>query len=92
MLTGATYLSGTGAVSTDFKIFVASVPICKRGFSRKVGSGLQKKGLVLPSPFPTFVQSKFPSLAAIDVYYQGDLESAFAGLFHLLTKELRIVA
>ena len=52
----------------------------------------QKKGLVLPSPFPTFIQSEFPSLAAIDIYYQGNLESAFAGLFHPLTKELRIVA
>ena len=43
MLTEATHLSGTGAVSTDFKIFVVSVHICKRGFSKKVGSGLRAK-------------------------------------------------
>ena len=52
----------------------------------------QKKGLVLPSPFPALVQSDFPPSAAIDVYCQSNLESAIAGLFHLLTKGLRIVA
>ena len=38
------------------------------------------------------LQSDFPPLAAIDVYCQSNLDSATAGLFHLLTKGLRIVA
>ena len=52
----------------------------------------KKKDWFYPALFRLSFSLIYLPLAAIDVYCQGNLESAFAGLFHLLTAELRIVA
>jgi len=52
----------------------------------------KKKDWFYPVLFRLSFSPIYSPLAAIDIHCQGDLESAFAGLFHLSTRELRIVA